>query len=155
MRGTGEAKKKGVVHDFARKRDQQIDLLEDEWVDKIMRIFEKLYSHESPNCHKTKRLNGIKAFLHRLNQWRNYIIGLDNDMRRILDIQYKYFYKRTKKGLIPLPRVLIQQWNRNYKNIIETLTEHGVIKLEKREYLRLHNHEKQETGQCRYYSLKS
>lgn len=148
LRRLEKNKKTGIfIENYKRKEPGLFDLIQSkaitEWLISTFNL-------------KTKLRPSMTKFLTELIQWERYIRELGEDDRFILDIQYKYFYHRTKNNkLIPLPRVLMRKWNDRYNNLIPLLVEAGILTKRIKYYnpatAKLHLPEIQ--GTCNYYAV--
>jgi len=77
----------------------------------------------------TQRNEPIRRFVKELLKWKNYHdqIAKDPIAMQELNYYYKYYYKNRKEGYYPLPRNLLNKWNKRYNELLPFLIELEIL----------------------------
>jgi len=141
IQGSYKKFKNGKYTQQYKKKIQRHDIQLDLFLEaKVKELVER-----SPYRNKGRK-KSLTYFTLQMYNWRDYVINLKNDDRAYLDFLYPYFRHNTKvRGLIPLPKALLHNWNERYYEFIPFLKKEGIIEL-KQNY-------STDLGVCNYFTI--
>ena len=119
-----------------------------------------LLKDRHPDVVTPRRTRGIKSFLANMVKYYYTINNMPYTARKEISKKYKYFFSRTKKGMIPIPTRLMQNWDNTQSRyrikLVKTLEEEGFLKIAMTHYYRpgkVDNKGGAVENRCRHFNI--